>query len=234
MTEIAALRRITAALREAVDVIEHRIDQLDGTDFAAPDSRAETRVATVPEAPIPDHELLTVEQVAERLRLKPVTLMKFVRRIRFPAIRGGDGLLFTQDDFIILRDARRPRPRQFQHPSLTTAAASSADVERRLAKSRAAYSRKRSGSSAKRSAAAPADAELQKLRDEYWPKRSGSSGKTSGRIANPDVERRVQELMIENSGKYVRSVFAATKGKSPKPSSLRRGRVVPFPGGKET
>jgi hypothetical protein len=49
MTEIAALRRITAAIREAADAIERRIDQIDPDPQA--DSRVEARVATAPEAP---------------------------------------------------------------------------------------------------------------------------------------------------------------------------------------
>jgi len=50
---------------------------------------------------------LTLDQVAERLRMKPVTLRKFLRRIRFAAIQAGDTLLFTESDYVTIREARR-------------------------------------------------------------------------------------------------------------------------------
>jgi hypothetical protein len=131
MTEIIR-RTVAAILREAADAIERSIDQIDPDPQADPRVE-EARVAAAPEALIPDQELLTLEQVAAKLQLKRGTLLKFIRRVQFPAIRGGNGMLFTGSDFLILREARRPRPRQFQAASLTTAPASGVNVQRRLA-----------------------------------------------------------------------------------------------------
>jgi hypothetical protein len=150
-------------------------------------------------APPPYEPELTLDQVAARLRMKAVTLRKFLRRIRFEAIQGGDTLLFTAEDYLTIRDARRKSLSRSTGTAAAagTAPASSADIERRAAK----------------------------LRDEYWPKRSGSNAKR--RVAAParsvDVERRLQELRIENSGKHAKGK------PSTKASSGRGQRVVPFP-----
>lgn len=50
---------------------------------------------------------LTLGEVAERLRMKPITLRRFLRQIEFQAIQGGDTLLFTEADYLIIREARR-------------------------------------------------------------------------------------------------------------------------------
>jgi hypothetical protein len=50
---------------------------------------------------------LTLDEVAERLRMAPLTLRRFLRSIDFLAIRGGDTLLFTADDYVTIREARR-------------------------------------------------------------------------------------------------------------------------------
>src|SRR5215469_4564437 len=50
---------------------------------------------------------LTLDDVAQRLRMAPLTLRRFLRSINFVAIRGGDTLLFTEDDYLTIREARR-------------------------------------------------------------------------------------------------------------------------------
>jgi len=54
-----------------------------------------------------DHAELTLDEVARRLRMKAVTLRRFLGRIRFAAIQGGDTLLFTEAGYIEIREARR-------------------------------------------------------------------------------------------------------------------------------
>ena len=99
---------------------------------------------------------LTLDQVAERLRMKPVTLRRFLLRIHFLAIQAGDTLLFTEADYTAIRDARRKvrsRSTGAARAAPGPAPESSADVQRRLAK----------------------------LRAEYWPTKGKSPKKTSSR-----------------------------------------------------
>jgi hypothetical protein len=185
MTEIAALRRKVVAIRKAVDAIDAALDEIDAPEVCPDLGRPpEARSANDPQAadsPAEARETeLTLEDVAKRLRMQPVTLRKFLRRIRFFAIQAGDTLLFTESDYIAVRDARRKVRTRSTGAAVAApgpAPASSADVQRRLAKLRADSVQRRS--SGKRSAAAP-DAELQKLREEYWPQK-GKSKTSSGR-----------------------------------------------------
>src|SRR5215471_6243774 len=50
---------------------------------------------------------ITLAEVAARLRLSELTLRRFLRRIGFTAIQGGDTLLFTEADYVTIREARR-------------------------------------------------------------------------------------------------------------------------------
>src|SRR6266446_1892000 len=86
---------------------------------------------------------VTLEEVAKRLRMKPVTLRKFLRRIRFAAIQAGDTLLFTEADYVTIREARRKCRSRSSPPgraapsSTESAAPSAASVSMSLQKLRA-------------------------------------------------------------------------------------------------
>ena len=82
---------------------------------------------------------LTLEEVAARLRMKASTLRRWLRRIHFAAIQGGDTLLFTEADYIAVREARRTRPRSTR-PAQADPGPSDALISRRLQALRAASS----------------------------------------------------------------------------------------------
>jgi len=56
---------------------------------------------------VPEDELITTAEVAQRLHLSELTLRRFLRKIDFQSIQGGDTLLFTAADYIAIREARR-------------------------------------------------------------------------------------------------------------------------------
>src|SRR6516162_3902527 len=50
---------------------------------------------------------LTLDDVCKRLQLRPLTLKRFLKSIGFRAIQGGKGPLFTEADYLEIREARR-------------------------------------------------------------------------------------------------------------------------------
>src|SRR5271166_6334726 len=82
---------------------------------------------------------MTLTEIAERLRLAPRTLRQFLSRIRFEAIQGGRGtLLFTEDDYVKIREARRKcrsrssRLAKVSPPTIESGALSPDDISTRL------------------------------------------------------------------------------------------------------
>jgi hypothetical protein len=101
---------------------------------------------------------MTLEEVAERFNMTPKSMRAFLYRIGFAAIRGRGTLLFTEADYLAIREARRQCSRSSRRdkdiPPITGSAgpsrpASDRDISMRLQALRMRSVQKKSASGAR-------------------------------------------------------------------------------------
>ena len=62
-------------------------------------------------------ELFTLEFVSERLKIAPITLRRFSKKIGIYGIKSNGTLLFTEDDIVNIREACRTSRSNSSHPA---------------------------------------------------------------------------------------------------------------------